>query len=352
VKSLLTRAVARRRARALFDLCAGFVYSQVLLACVRLRLFDMLRVGPLSTDAIARRTGLPAARLLRLLNAALALGLLEKRAAQLWGLGELGAALLGNAGVMRLIEHHGLLYDDLRDPVALLRDPVDGGRLAGYWPYACNPDAARLPAEAVGAYTALMAATQPLVVDEILAAYPLQQHRCVLDVGGGDGSFLQSVAARAPRLRLMLFDLPAVAEQARQRLGGKDLEARVTVCGGDFRRDPLPAGADIATLVRVLHDHDDATALLLLRAVRAALPAGGRLLLAEPMAMQASASAGVAAYFEFYLLAMGQGRLRSPAEIRALIVAAGFTDPRLCRSGRPLHCTVLTAVAASSVQGN
>jgi demethylspheroidene O-methyltransferase len=29
----LTRPIARRRARALFDVCAGFVYSQVLFAC-------------------------------------------------------------------------------------------------------------------------------------------------------------------------------------------------------------------------------------------------------------------------------------------------------------------------------
>ena len=41
----LTRPIARRRARELFDLCAGFVYSQVLLACVRLRLFEILAEG-------------------------------------------------------------------------------------------------------------------------------------------------------------------------------------------------------------------------------------------------------------------------------------------------------------------
>ncbi len=36
---VLTRPIARRRAGALFDLCAGFVYSQILLACVRLAAF-------------------------------------------------------------------------------------------------------------------------------------------------------------------------------------------------------------------------------------------------------------------------------------------------------------------------
>ena len=35
----LTRPVARRRTRALFDLCAGFVYAQVLHACIELRVF-------------------------------------------------------------------------------------------------------------------------------------------------------------------------------------------------------------------------------------------------------------------------------------------------------------------------
>jgi demethylspheroidene O-methyltransferase len=38
----LTRPLVRRRAGQLFDLVAGFVYTQVLLACVRLDLFDRL----------------------------------------------------------------------------------------------------------------------------------------------------------------------------------------------------------------------------------------------------------------------------------------------------------------------
>ena len=37
-----TRRIARRRAAALFDLCAGFVYSQVLLALVRTGLLERL----------------------------------------------------------------------------------------------------------------------------------------------------------------------------------------------------------------------------------------------------------------------------------------------------------------------
>src|SRR3954470_7626752 len=66
----LTRPLARRRVRALFDLCAGFVYTQTLLACVRLRLFEILRHGPLAEAALVARLGLSAPAAATLLGAA------------------------------------------------------------------------------------------------------------------------------------------------------------------------------------------------------------------------------------------------------------------------------------------
>ncbi|MFP4127151.1 MAG: methyltransferase dimerization domain-containing protein, partial [Alphaproteobacteria bacterium] len=67
----VTRPVARRRVRELFDLCAGFVYSQVLYACVRLELLEALAAGPLDRAALAARVDLPAEGLDRLLEAAI-----------------------------------------------------------------------------------------------------------------------------------------------------------------------------------------------------------------------------------------------------------------------------------------
>ena len=57
----LTRPIARQRATALFDLCAGFVYSQILLACVKLDLFEQLKRGPRGVDELAARLSLPVA---------------------------------------------------------------------------------------------------------------------------------------------------------------------------------------------------------------------------------------------------------------------------------------------------
>src|ERR1700712_2710287 len=87
----LTRPLARRRVRALFDLCAGFVYTQTLLACVRLRLFDTLRDGPVEHAMLAARLGLSPDAATTLLNAAESLKLVVRRRGGRWGLGALGA---------------------------------------------------------------------------------------------------------------------------------------------------------------------------------------------------------------------------------------------------------------------
>lgn len=339
----LTRPIARKRATALFDLCAGFVYSQVLQACVQLRLFDALRDGARSGDQLAAVLSLPQADASRLLEAATALRLLQRRGRDCFGLGVLGAALVGNPAITAMIEHHALLYADLRDPVALLRRQQRDTALGRLWPYAEGAHPERLPAADVAGYTALMAASQPLVAADVLAAYRLDRHRCLLDVGGGDGSFLVQAAVAAPRLDLMLFDLPAVADHARARFAAEGLDARARVFGGDFRGDPLPQGADVVSLVRIIHDHDDEAASAILSAAWQALPPGGTLLLAEPMAGTPDAG-GMEAYFVFYLLAMGSGRPRRSDELTALLHAAGFTRVRLLPSPQPMLVRILAAL--------
>ncbi|WP_428374638.1 methyltransferase [Lichenicoccus sp.] len=336
-----SRPIARRRARAVFDLTAGFVYSQVLLACVQLDLPRILLQGAATTDALAIRLALSPAAATRLLNAAASLRIARRRRGGRFGLGRAGAALIDNPGVTAMIAHHRLLYDDLRDPVALLRGESGPTRLARHWPYAANaapPDAAE-----AAAYSALMGASQAMVAEQALAAYDVRRHRVLLDVGGGDGSFLVAAGRRAAGLRLVLFDLPAVAALAQARFARDGLSARATVQAGNFCHDPLPAGADLISLVRVLHDHEDETVRGLLRAARAALAPGGTLLVIEPMAETPGAQAMGDAYFGFYLLAMGSGTPRSARRLQAMLRAAGFSKSRLLATRLPLVTQMIAA---------
>jgi demethylspheroidene O-methyltransferase len=337
----LTRPTSLRRARDLFDLCAGFVYSQVLFACVRLDLFETLRAGPLEPGALAARIGLAPDAAERLLRAAASLRLTEARDDGRWGLGDLGAAMLGARGVAEMVEHHATLYADLADPVALLRRR--GGRIGDYWSYAAQDAPGALDAARVADYSALMAASQAMFAEDVIAAYPLARHRRLLDIGGGEGQFIRAVARQAPRLELGVFDLPAVAERARARIAADGLGARAQAFGGDFFADPLPEGFDLISLIRVCFDHDDAPLLRLLRRVHAALAADGAMLVAETMAGTRGAEPVGDAYFGFYLLAMGSGRPRRADELSSLLGQAGFTRVREARTARPMLARVLIA---------
>lgn len=339
----LTRWIARRHARALFDLNAGFVYSQVLQACTHLGVFERLRDGPLSVVALAARMQLAPERCRVLLRAATGLRLLELRGPDCYGLGTLGAALLDNPAVLGMVAHHQLFYRDLGDPVALLRGDSRRG-LADYWAYVGTaPGGAGPDAQQVAAYSALMSVSQALVADQILDSYSLTGHRVLLDVGGGEGEFLRSALARYPQLEGWIFDLPAVAERAQERLARLLPARRWRAIGGDFRSQPIPSGADLITLVRVVHDHDDDVVRALLAAVRRALAPAGTLLLAEPLAQTAGAEPMGDTYFGMYFLAMGSGRSRSFAECRALLEEAGFTQVRQRRTAIPLQTSLIEA---------
>jgi len=340
-RSPLTRVVARRRASALFDLCAGFVYSQVFYTVARLRVLEAVRDAPRTVAELAPRLQLSAEATRRLLDAAASLQLVERRGDR-YGLGVHGCSYLGNPAVAPLIEHNAMLYRDLADPIALLRGGQPRGELHRFWAYA-GTDAANDPE--VAAYSALMASSIPLLAEDILEAYPVARHQRLLDVGGGEGAFLEAVAARVPDLSLALFDLPAVARRASTRLTQAGLSSRVTITPGDLFCDPLPRGADLVSLVRILHDHDDDQVLRLLSAVREAMPPRGVLLVAEPMREVPGAEAMADAYFGFYLLAMGQGRPRSAEELSALLHRTGFGRVHVHRTRHPMLSQVLTAEA-------
>ena len=328
----VTQPIARRHAGRLFDLVAGFTYSQTLFACVELGLFDRLAGNPEPILILAASHDIPEPAFRRLVDAATALGLLQTLPGDRVTLGESGAAMVGNSGVAAMVAHHRHLYADLADPVALLRLPGSGA-LAAFWPYANGSDP-----DAVARYSALMAASVTSVAEQLIDSYDVSRHRRLLDVGGGEGRFLAAVRARAPGLALGLFDLPAVVERARARVVGID-----SFHPGDFRAGPIPAGYDCITLVRIVHDHDDAVVARLFAQVRRALPPGGTLLIVEPMRGDVATYRLGSAYFGWYLQAMGSGRVRTPAEIGTLLTTAGFSRWTRRRTALPLTTSVIVA---------
>ncbi|MEM1263343.1 MAG: methyltransferase [Pseudomonadota bacterium] len=335
--------MARRSARRLFDLIGGFVASQVLAAVLELKLLARLQRGTASADVLARECAIPPERFRVLVDAAIVIGLFDSDSDGNVSLGELGAMLVGNPSLPELIRHHAVFYRDLADPVGLLRQPERATELGEFWAYAAADKPNDFDVNAASDYTALMAATQPMVSEEILRSFRFDGVSHVMDVGGGNGAFLRAVQAQHPRLDLSLVDLPPVCSLARRAFDEAGLGRSVRLCPADFLADELPRGADLITLVRIVHDHGDDAIRGLFARILAALPDGGRLLIAEPMLATPSAPMFGGVYFSFYLLAMGSGRPRRPDEIVEMLTNAGFRSVEWRRTAVPMVAQVLIA---------
>jgi demethylspheroidene O-methyltransferase len=323
----LTRPVARKRSRDLFNLLAGFSYSQVLYACVSLRILEHVGQSGASLSELAIKIGLSESKANILVRAAVALDILELNKGRII-LGSHGAAMLGQPWIMRFVEHHKYFYRDLEDPVALLNGTAAQDGLRSYWTYDQSESDKN-------AYSELMAASQIAVSQQILGSYNFSKHKNILDIGGGSGAFLQAVGLRHPQLNLNLFDLPGVVKLAVKT-------PNLTIHGGDFRADLLPRGMDVIALIRVLHDHDDDVVLAILRNIRSACLPTTILLIAEPFAGDATNAKVTDAYFNLYFAAMGQGRTRSPSEITAMAGRAGFRRARIWATDMPLITGLMT----------
>ena len=331
----LVSRLVRHEGEALFDLVAGFAYSQVLQALIETGVLERLRHGPQEAAALAAGTGVPVERMEILVRAGTALGLLRTARGGRFRLTRRGAAAIGVPGLAEMIRHHALLYRDLADPVALLRGDAET-ETARFWQYVAGRDD---PA-AAARYSELMAASQAMVAADTLDMVDLSGLGSLLDVGGGTGTFAAAAAARCPALRITVLDLPEVVasrERIRPAAG-----ARIAFEGGSFL-DPLPAGHDAVSLIRVLYDHSDETVRRILAGVHAALPRGGRLIVSEPMTGGERPSRAGDVYFALYTMAMGTGRARSPDRIVELLRDAGFTGIARHRATRPFVTTAISA---------
>jgi ubiquinone/menaquinone biosynthesis C-methylase UbiE len=157
----------------------------------------------------------------------------------------------------------------------------------------------------------------------IVAGYPWPKQGTICDVAGGTGTLVAAILREHAGLRAIVVDAPVVLEEADAYLEAAGVRDRVELREGDMF-DSVDATADIYVLKDVLHDWDDERCARILATVRAAMPAGARLVLAE-LHQERNAPHQIASLVDVHMLAQCDGgRQRSIGELQGLLREAGL----------------------------
>lgn len=328
---------------ALLELSQGAWVTQALYAAATLRFADHLADGPLSADDVARRAGSDPGATFRVLRALASKGVFRMRRDGRFSLTPLGRALRwDDAGTMAPMiamvgstehwEHWGHLVDAVRtgDTAA---EAVRGMPMFDY--LETNPEyAAR--------FNDAMTGVSKIAITAAVPAYDFSAHRRIVDVGGGHGALLAAVLRSAPAAEGVLFDLPSVAAGAAPVLSAAGVSERCAITGGSFF-EAVPGGGDAYLLKTIIHDWDDEKALAILRQVRSAITADGRLLLFE-MVLPEGAPPHPGLFLDLEMLVHAGGRERTADEYSSLLARAGFRALRIIPTAGPM--SIVEAVPA------
>lgn len=254
---------------ALLDIAFGYQRSQILFAIVELKIPTLLADKTLSLDTLSEKTKVHPLALDRLLNAAVALRLLE----------QLDDQTFQNAAIARefLVEsdekylggqidfYRENSYSNWNKLIEKLTDWQPG-----------SGDGQSFDEEDQSADTLPPQHNLALLVGKALGrAFDFSDFKKMLDVGGGTGAMSLGICEINQNLQATVWDLPKVLETTAKFVKESDLSVRVTTAPGNFKEDDLPSGFDCILLANLLSVASAETNQKFLKKIYDALPAGG-----------------------------------------------------------------------------
>lgn len=305
---------------SLLGAARAFWESRVILTGAELDVFTLLARTPMTAAGVAARLGADPRALMAVLDALAAMDLLEK-----------------SDGRYRLAAGAGCLAADAPDSVhAMLLHQATLWhrwtaltRLVGGTPL---PE--RAPEDATRAFIGAMNVVSRAQAGRMAEAAGVGAARRLLDVGGGPGTYTAAFLARSPELTATLFDLPLVVEMAREHLTAAGLAERVTFVAGDFEKDELPGGHDLAWLSAIIHQNSPGQNEALYGRIFRALAPGGRLVVRDHVMEPDRTRPRAGALFAINMLVgTPGGGTYTFEEIRGGLERAGFARVRLLGTG-------------------
>ncbi len=308
----------------LLRLMTGSWITHIIALTARMGIADLLAREPQTSDDLARATGMRASSLYRVLRALASVGIFREDADGRFHLTPLAEPLRGDApGSLRAFaimlgqEWHWRAWGDLPHSVQTGQSAFEHlYGMTGFEYWAQHPEAGAIFDEAMTSRSSEENAA-------VVASYDFSNIGTLVDVGGGQGSFLAAILQANPGMRGMLVERLEVTPGARQYLDMAGLQGRCDVIAGDFFTS-VPDGGDTYILKKVIHDWDDERAVAILKNCHRAMPEQGRLLVVELVVPPGNDPSFAKLLDVLMLVWTPGGKERTEAEYGALLAAAGF----------------------------
>lgn len=318
---------------------AAFQRSRAILSGAELDLFTRVSARARPAAELAGEVGTNERALTRLLDCLVTFDLLRKEGGR-YHATERGALLSAEhpQSVLPMVLHQATLWRSW----SLLTETVRHG----VNPRLAELRAARSDAERA-AFLLAMDVVGRDVAREIVRDLDVRGRRRLLDIGGASGTYTRAFLEQNPGMTAVLFDLAHAIPLARVQLERAGLLGRVELVAGDFYRDELPCGADLALLSAIIHQNSPAEDLALYRRVHRALEPGGELLIRDYFMDPSRTAPPRGALFALNMLVgTPGGDTHTLEEVRDRLHQAGFVDVRLVRPG-----DVMDAVVSARKEG-
>ncbi|MBN9118296.1 MAG: methyltransferase [Planctomycetes bacterium] len=327
----------------LLQMVFGKAVTQAISVVARFRLADQMATGPKSAAELAQTAKLHPGHLYRILRALVSVGVLAGDAAGRFSLTPVGEFLRSDVpGSMRAVATYVCdpwswkPWGDLAGCAKSGEPAFERAFGEGVFDYlGKHPDEAATFNEGMTGFSQHASAT-------MLKAYDFAPFNTIVDVGGGHGAILCAILKVNTKARGVVFDAPPVVAGAADPIRAAGLADRCRAEGGDFFKS-VPAGGDLYILKHIIHDWNDARATQILKCVRAAIPATGKLVLVE-LVVPPGFGPGFAPILDLEMMVICDGKERTEAEYRELLAGAGFELTRIVPTEGPHSLVEATPV--------
>jgi len=257
----------------LYTLGTGFQTSEIIFTAVRLGIFPALDAGPVTGKRLARKLHLSPDALARFMLTLKSMGLIAERNGA-YSKTALSRRCLGAASAENC-EDILLHLETLKSSWAHLEYSLRRG--------AMRPPQKKAPADyprQLKRFLAAMHASGKVKSAAIVRALPPRNYSCMLDIGGGLGTYAAAFARENSRLQATVFDLASVVLHAKKYIRQCGMAGRISAVVGECRSDPFPEDDyDLVLLSNILHIYAAGDARAIIKKAARALQRGGTLLI-------------------------------------------------------------------------